>query len=185
MKQLISNLNERLLPFHIWKLLYVESLSIFCHGSEMDTSLSYFNLFKVKVYFPGTKLTILNVCPENENSNKLTDIDKKSNHHLNMLHRLQLIPPSFRENQLRKYLPFMYLQTLGELKLKRWMLIKRDQLKDQDVGLIADRLDSEMLRGFCDGRTDRRTDRRTFAILESLSRLKIYFCSANKSHIFK
>ena len=79
----------------------------------MDTSLSYFNLFKVKVYFPGTKLTILNVCPENENSNKVTDIDKKSNHHLNMIHRLQLIPPSFRGNQLRKYLAFMYLQTLG------------------------------------------------------------------------
>ena len=52
------------------------------------------------------------------------------------------------------------------------MLIKRDQLKDQDVGLIADRLDSEMLRGFCDGRTDRRTDGWTFAILESLSQLK-------------
>ena len=33
---------------------------------------------------------------------------------------------------------------------------------------MADRLDSERLRGFC----DRQTDRRTFAILESLSRLK-------------
>ena len=69
----------------------------------------------------------------------------------------------------------------SELKYQRsersseiWEIIwdLRDHLKDQDVGLIADRLDSEMLRGFCDGRTDRRTDRRTFAILESLSRLK-------------
>ena len=41
-------------------------------------------------------------------------------------------------------------------------------LSDQK-GLIADRLDSEMLRGFC----DRQTDRRTFAIVESLLRLKI------------
>ena len=33
--------------------------------------------------------------------------------------------------------------------------------RHQDIGLIGDRLDFEMLRGFCDGRTDRRTDRRT------------------------
>ena len=31
----------------------------------------------------------------------------------------------------------------------------RDHLKDQDVGLSADRLYSEMLRGFCDRQTDR------------------------------
>ena len=34
---------------------------------------------------------------------------------------------------------------------------------------MVDRSDSEWLRGFC----DRLTDRRTFAILESLSRLKM------------
>ena len=52
------------------------------------------------------------------------------------------------------------------------------RLIDLMIGLIiADTLDFEMLKGFCDGRTDRRTDgltdRQTFAILESLSRLKI------------
>ena len=57
------------------------------------------------------------------------------------------------------------------------MLIKRDQLKDQDVGLIADRLDSEMLRGFCDGRTDGQT----FAILELLSRLKAWMLGCGNS----
>ena len=36
------------------------------------------------------------------------------------------------------------------------------------IGSMVNRSDSERLRGFC----DRRTDRRTFAILESLSRLK-------------
>ena len=36
---------------------------------------------------------------------------------------------------------------------------------------MADRHDSERLRGFCDGQTDRRT----FAILESLSRLKMIY----------
>ena len=34
----------------------------------------------------------------------------------------------------------------------------RDHLKDQDVGLIADRLDSEIMRGFCDRQIDRLTD---------------------------
>ena len=36
------------------------------------------------------------------------------------------------------------------------------------MGIMAEWLDSEMLRGFC----DRQTDRQTFAIVESLSRLK-------------
>ena len=37
---------------------------------------------------------------------------------------------------------------------------------------MADRLDFERLRGFCDGQTDGLTDGRIFAILESLLRLK-------------
>ena len=37
---------------------------------------------------------------------------------------------------------------------------------------MADRLDSERLRGFDFRLTDRQTDRQTFAIVESLSRLK-------------
>ena len=32
--------------------------------------------------------------------------------------------------------------------------------------------DFKLLRGFAEGQTDRQTDRRTFAIVESLSRLK-------------
>ena len=43
---------------------------------------------------------------------------------------------------------------------------------------MADRLDFERLRGFdfrlTDRQTDRRTDRQTFAIVESLSRLKTF-----------
>ena len=45
-------------------------------------------------------------------------------------------------------------------------------MRDQLISIIADRLDFERLRGFCDGQTDGLTDRRTFAIVESLSRLK-------------
>ena len=39
---------------------------------------------------------------------------------------------------------------------------------DRSIGSLVDRSNSERLRGFC----NRQTDRRTFAILESLSRLK-------------
>ena len=46
------------------------------------------------------------------------------------------------------------------------------------IGSLGDMSDFERLNGFdngqTDGRTDRQTDRRTFAILESLSRLKTY-----------
>jgi len=38
-----------------------------------------------------------------------------SDHHLNMVARLGLIPPSLRGNQLKKYLSFMYLQTIAEI----------------------------------------------------------------------
>ena len=45
-------------------------------------------------------------------------------------------------------------------------------LRDQYIGIMADRLDSERLRVFCDGQTDGLTDRWTFAIPELLLRLK-------------
>ena len=38
-----------------------------------------------------------------------------SDHHLNMLYRLSLIPPSLRGNQFKKYLAFMNLQTIAEI----------------------------------------------------------------------
>ena len=39
-----------------------------------------------------------------------------SDHHLNMLHRLSLIPPTCRGNQLKKYLAFICLQTMAEIR---------------------------------------------------------------------
>ena len=93
-----------------------------CTASKQDKANSEkfnnFNVHKnivrlVHEFFPGDFCPEVITWTENENSNRLTDIDKKSDHHLNMIHRLQLIPPSFRGNQLRKYLAFMYLQTLG------------------------------------------------------------------------
>ena len=59
-------------------------------------------------------------------------------------------------------------------------------MRDQLISIIADRLDFERLRGFCDGQTDGLTDRRTFAIVESLSRLKItgYCRVLGRGHLF-
>ena len=45
----------------------------------------------------------------------MTNRDDSSDHHLNMISRLCLIPPTLRGNQLRKYLAFLYLQTLTEV----------------------------------------------------------------------
>jgi len=38
-----------------------------------------------------------------------------SDHHLNMVARIGLLPPSLRGNQLKKYLSFVYLQTIAEM----------------------------------------------------------------------
>jgi len=67
-------------------------------------------------FFPGEN------CPDVVNWDVVDDHADKtsfrknntSDHHLNMLARLALLPPSFRGNQLRKYLAFMYLQTIAE-----------------------------------------------------------------------
>ena len=46
---------------------------------------------------------------------RVTDDSGASDHHLNMLHRLHLLPPSHRGNQVRRYLAYLYLQTLASL----------------------------------------------------------------------
>jgi len=71
----------------------------------------------VNEFFPGE------LCPsvitweqaDNVNNLKLTNMDGTSDHHLNMLHRIHLVPPSYRGNMVRKYMAFMYLQTLAEI----------------------------------------------------------------------
>ena len=44
-----------------------------------------------------------------------TNHEGTSDHHLNLLARLQLLPHSYRGLQLRRYLAFLYLQTLAEI----------------------------------------------------------------------
>jgi len=67
-------------------------------------------------FFPGENCSdTINWEVVEDHSHKVTfRKNNTSDHHLNMLHRLSLVPPSYRGNQLRKYLAFMYLQTIAE-----------------------------------------------------------------------
>ena len=47
----------------------------------------------------------------------MTDDTGRSDHHLNMLHRLHLLPPSYRGNQVKRYLAYLYLQTLAGIPI--------------------------------------------------------------------
>jgi len=70
----------------------------------------------VNEFFPGELCPSVITWDQGSHPNlKVTNMDGTSDHHLNMLHRIHLVPPSFRGNQVRKYLAFMYLQTLAEI----------------------------------------------------------------------
>merc|ERR1712059_136724 len=68
-------------------------------------------------FFPGENCpAVVNWSVLEEHADKVSfRKNNASDHHLNMLARINLIPPSFRGNQLKKYLSFMYLQTIAEM----------------------------------------------------------------------
>ena len=68
----------------------------------------------VHEFFPGELCPEVITWPRSQEMN-VTNQEGTSDHHLNMMHRINLIPPTYRGNQLRKYLAFMYLQCLGEV----------------------------------------------------------------------
>ena len=88
---------------------------------ERGETFNHYNCHKslarmVHEFYPGE------LCPEvttwassNEVDSIETNVAGTSDHHLNMLHRINLIPRTHRGNQLRKYLAFMYLQSLAEV----------------------------------------------------------------------
>jgi len=82
------------------------------NGSNVHKSL----VILLNEFFPGEICPeVVNWDPIGEHADKVSFLmNNTSDHHLNMLARLALIPPSFRGNQLRKYLAFMYLQTIAE-----------------------------------------------------------------------
>jgi len=70
----------------------------------------------VNEFFPGELCpSVITWDQDSRSTLKVTNMDGSSDHHLNMLHRIHLVPPSYRGNQVRKYMAFMYLQTLAEI----------------------------------------------------------------------
>ena len=69
----------------------------------------------VNEFFPGELCPAVINWSAREAEEKVTDYHGRSDHHLNMVYRISLVPDSYRGNQLRKYLAFMYLQTLADL----------------------------------------------------------------------
>ena len=47
-----------------------------------------------------------------------------------MLHRLHLLPPSFRGNQARRYLAYLYLQTLAGIPISMPYTVDLEELMD-------------------------------------------------------
>ena len=93
--------------------------------SEQDSGaqFNHYNVHKsvvrlVHEFFPGEMCPSVKTWDEDKiaENEKVTNRERTSDNHLNMLHRIQLIPPTFRGNQMRKYLAFMYLQTLAEIE---------------------------------------------------------------------
>jgi len=98
-------------------------------GEDQDTEFNHHHVHKCLVrllneFFPGE------LCPsvmtwncrergQKESRELVTNYDESSDHHLNMIYRISLVPDSYRGNQLRKYLAFLYLETLAGLKNSR------------------------------------------------------------------
>ena len=86
---------------------------------ERGETFNHYNAHKslarlVHEFFPGELCPEVITWPKSQDP-KVTNCDDTSDHHLNMMHRIHLIPPTYRGNQLRKYLAFMYLQCLAEV----------------------------------------------------------------------
>ena len=65
-------------------------------------------------FFPGEQCR--RVINWNEGGQIVTNTERTSDHHLNVLHRIDLVPSSLRGTQLRRYLAYLFLQTLASGK---------------------------------------------------------------------
>jgi hypothetical protein len=64
-------------------------------------------------FLPGDQCPkVVNWENKTEKELMVATCDGKSDHHLNMMYRLSLFPPSSRGNQVKKHLAFMYLQIM-------------------------------------------------------------------------
>jgi hypothetical protein len=82
---------------------------------------------------------------------KVTDDTGCSDHHLNMLHRIHLVPPSFRGNQVRKYLAYLYLQTLACIPYSLPYTVEVEDLLENKQLYYDPEKEKETDLKFCEG----------------------------------
>ena len=90
-------------------------------GRKVKARFNHYNAHKslarlIHEFFPGEQCPEVLTWDRNSDVARVTESQGISDHHLNMISRINLIPPSHRGNQLKKYLAFMYLQTLAEVE---------------------------------------------------------------------
>jgi len=109
----------------------------FSNNNAVQSMVALFERF-----FPG------DMCPsvinwdtsKKEKDSLVSTCDGKTDHHLNLMYRLSLFPPSSRGNQVKKHLAFMYLQAM----------VGMDEITTcpfVDAILLAD------IQGLCDDKT--------------------------------
>ena len=99
----------------------------FNHGSVCKTLVRILNEF-----FPGEggREGVITWDAGAGGGKRVTDDTGRSDHHLNMLHRLHLLPPSFRGNQVKRYLAYLYLQTLAAVPISLPYAVDLEELME-------------------------------------------------------
>lgn len=83
--------------------------------SENNAVQSMVTLFEM--FLPGYNCPkVINWENKKEREAMVSTREGKTDHHLNLMYRLSLFPPSSRGNQVKKHLAFMYLQIMVEIQ---------------------------------------------------------------------
>ena len=119
----------------------------FNHGSVCKTLVRILNEF-----FPGEggREGVI-TWAVGAGGKRVTDDTGRSDHHLNMLHRLHLLPPSFRGNQVKRYLAYLYLQTLAGIPISLPYCVDLEELMENKQLYHDPAKEKEEDLKFCEG----------------------------------
>jgi len=119
----------------------------FNHGSVCKTLVRILNEF-----FPGEggREGVI-TWAVGAGGKRVTDDTGRSDHHLNMLHRLHLLPPSYRGNQVKRYLAYLYLQTLAGIPISLPYYVDLEELMENKQLYHDPAKEKEEDLKFCEG----------------------------------
>jgi len=119
----------------------------FNHGSILKTLVRILNEF-----FPGEggREGVI-TWTVGAGGKRVTDDTGRSDHHLNMLHRLHLLPPSYRGNQVKRYLAYLYLQTLAGIPISLPYYVDLEELMENHQLYHDPAKEKEEDLKFCEG----------------------------------